>query len=519
MNTRTGYLFGAVLLAFCALAYEFALAKLVAELTGNATIWESLAFGAFLAGMGARAAWSRPPGTDRERLTLLWRTELILVIVAAAAIPFMYGAEALYRIHLYDAGALRDSFWPFPPVTILGVVLQLAPAAVGWLSGYELTFLLSYDGAPPLRRRAATVLAAYHFGALLGLASFLVSLRFGLAPYEVIAGAAVLNALFIVAYGRKWIGAILAIGLLAMPWAGRSLEQLHLKNRHYNTFTWRSDVRGLHDVTHPGGLLALIGRSHEAPEITRIRTPFQVIDIVQQDGVAAMHINGRFQVDPETSARYHDAMIDAALALAGRPARKALILGGGDGGLLRSVLRAPEVQATVVDVDKGVVDATRRYLPGVHGGALDDQRAKVLIDDAVGYLKLDTDRYDLVLLDVTYPFDFDSARFLSVEVLRLVARRLAPGGIFALGAPTDLVAAPTSEVTTNLHASLRAAGFADVVAFNGTRDHYLAAAREPMPGLLPLPRQKWLRLPDLPTNAAAWSVMTPRSFGVSDPFY
>ena len=125
------------------------------------------------------------------------------------------------------------------------------------------------------------------------------------------------------------------------------------------------------------------------------------------------------------------------MAAAGDPG-EVLILGGGEGATLREVLRDAAVRrCTMVDIDGQVVELAKRYLPEWSDGAFDDPRARVIIGDALRFLKDDGDRYGVIVSDLTEPLpDSPSFPLFNGEVFRDVKARLAPGGVYVLQAST-----------------------------------------------------------------------------------
>ena len=141
-------------------------------------------------------------------------------------------------------------------------------------------------------------------------------------------------------------------------------------------------------------------------------------------------IDGVFMTSEEDEFLYHEMLVHPALCTAERIGR-VLIIGGGDGGTAREVLRHPEVrEVRMVEIDGLVVEACREHLPSL--GAWDDPRLDVRIDDGIAYVKDNDDpKWDVVLLDGTDPVGpgkglFDAAFYRGVKSC------LAPGGVFAL---------------------------------------------------------------------------------------
>ena len=100
---------------------------------------------------------------------------------------------------------------------------------------------------------------------------------------------------------------------------------------------------------------------------------------------------------------YHEMMAHTPLFAHGAP-KTALIIGGGDGGLLNEVLKHPSIeQVTVVELDGGVVDISRAHLPEISDGAFDDQRANLVIGDGAKFAAETDQRFDVIMIDSTDP--------------------------------------------------------------------------------------------------------------------
>lgn len=133
---------------------------------------------------------------------------------------------------------------------------------------------------------------------------------------------------------------------------------------------------------------------------------------------------------------YHESFVIPPMCAVESPER-VLILGGGEGAMLREALRHPSVRSAVmVDIDEEVVDACRRFLPEQHAGAFDDPRVTLIFDDARAWLeRLTGAQFDVVLVDLTEPLDGGpSDKLFTKEFYELVSRALSPGGVMALQA-------------------------------------------------------------------------------------
>ncbi|MBC7338646.1 MAG: polyamine aminopropyltransferase [Firmicutes bacterium] len=133
------------------------------------------------------------------------------------------------------------------------------------------------------------------------------------------------------------------------------------------------------------------------------KTEFQDLAIIEtEDFGRALVLDGVLQTTERDEMFYHEMLAHVPLCAHPRP-RRVLVVGGGDGGLVREVLRHPTVEAvTMVEIDRGVVEACRRYLPGL-SGKLDDPRVEVVFADGVQYVRDCQQVYDVILVDSTDP--------------------------------------------------------------------------------------------------------------------
>ena len=126
---------------------------------------------------------------------------------------------------------------------------------------------------------------------------------------------------------------------------------------------------------------------------------------------------------------YHEMMAHVPILAHGRAGR-VLIVGGGDGGMAREVLRHRSVEhVTMVEIDAGVVELCREHVPMLSAGAFDDPRLEVVIADAAEFVAGTERRFDVVISDSTDPIGPGEVLFGETFYGR-VRDLLSPGGIF-----------------------------------------------------------------------------------------
>lgn len=99
---------------------------------------------------------------------------------------------------------------------------------------------------------------------------------------------------------------------------------------------------------------------------------------------------------------YHEMITHIALNTHPNP-KRVLVIGGGDGGAIREIIKHPNVEkATLVEIDGRVIEVSKQYLPEI-ACALDDSRVEVLVDDGIKHLADMADTYDVICIDSTDP--------------------------------------------------------------------------------------------------------------------
>jgi spermidine synthase len=116
--------------------------------------------------------------------------------------------------------------------------------------------------------------------------------------------------------------------------------------------------------------------------------------------------------------------------LAHGQARRVLVIGGGDGGVLRRVLEHRTVErAIMVEIDGEVIRLAREHLPSIGGSAWSDPRAEVIVGDGLAFLANSPDAdFDVVIVDSTDPVGVGETLFTD-QFYRDCSRALGPGGL------------------------------------------------------------------------------------------
>lgn len=136
--------------------------------------------------------------------------------------------------------------------------------------------------------------------------------------------------------------------------------------------------------------------------LVSVRSEFQQIEIFQTPAFGkALLLDRHIQLTELDERAYHESLAQVPLLNACH-ARRVLVVGGGDGGVLREVLKHPSVQhVDLVEIDREVIELCRRHMPFLNKGAFEDPRTKVSVRDAFDFVQEDHAPYDLVVVDAT----------------------------------------------------------------------------------------------------------------------
>jgi len=133
------------------------------------------------------------------------------------------------------------------------------------------------------------------------------------------------------------------------------------------------------------------------------KTKFQDVEIFENDALGrVLALDGIVQTTERDEYVYHEMLVHPPMFAHGA-VRDVLIVGGGDGGALREVVRHPVERVTMVDIDGEVIDLSKKYLPQLSAGAFDDARAEIIVGDGVRFVEETAKRFDLIIVDSTDP--------------------------------------------------------------------------------------------------------------------
>ena len=165
-------------------------------------------------------------------------------------------------------------------------------------------------------------------------------------------------------------------------------------------------------------------------ELARVSSDFQDIVVFESETHGrVLALDGVIQITEGDEFVYQEMLTHVPLVMLDEP-RTVLIIGAGDGGVLRRVLQHRSVaRAVMVEIDGEVIRLSKEFLPGIAGDAWTDPRADVIVGDGVDYVcNAQPNSFDLIIVDSTDPAGVGEVLFSDV-FYENCARVLVPDGL------------------------------------------------------------------------------------------
>lgn len=162
-------------------------------------------------------------------------------------------------------------------------------------------------------------------------------------------------------------------------------------------------------------------------------TSYQDVEVHETPVFGRMLVlDGAVQLTQRDHHIYHEMFAHVPLFAHGAAA-EVLIIGGGDGGLLREVLKHPVESVSLVEIDPEVIALSRTYFPEVAGEAFSDRRVELVAQDGAAFVRQDRRKFDLILIDSTDPVGVGERLFTGEFYANCRARLRKDGAIVIQG--------------------------------------------------------------------------------------
>jgi spermidine synthase len=326
-------------------------------------------------------------------------------------------------------------------------IIQSLVFAIGYFSGYEIPLLIkiqsliSKDKASEEHR----VLAFSYLGTLIGTLGFAY---YFLPKLDVLKTSVVVSGinLFVCIYiyvkfvqqkEVKYFTSMLLVGSIILSIA---IFEKNITQRYLKFFYYHQHLFSKLNVDFEDGLKHL---DHFEP-IERTKSDYQYIDIMRiyilndipDSHPMMMALDHRFQFSTNGEIYYHQAFAHIPMALQGSDVSEVLVLGGGDGFLIRELLKYKKIKKIkIIELDKKIVDLANSRFAYLNKNAFLDPRVELEINDAFYVLRNTNKKYDAIFIDFPHPNNYDLSKLFSIEFYKYVANALNTNGFVAFDAP------------------------------------------------------------------------------------
>ena len=171
-----------------------------------------------------------------------------------------------------------------------------------------------------------------------------------------------------------------------------------------------------------------VGLTIKADEVKKIKSKYQEIVVLNTPQFGKVLIlDGLVQTTEKDEFIYHEMLAHPAMIMHPEP-KKVLVIGGGDGGTVREVLKHPSVEEVhLCEIDEEVIIVSEKYFPTI-SEKLRDPKVKIFIEDGNAFLEEKKNYYDVIIMDSSDPVGASEVLF-SEEFYKKVKASLKDNGI------------------------------------------------------------------------------------------
>lgn len=438
------------ILAFCSIVYELLLSNTLAIVTGNYIWWQTLTVGVYIGGLGLGAYYSDKLVDSFKSLMIV---ELGLSFLGSICVVYVYLLHGGYKYldnlffftgDFYSAFYLQEQFLL---KSVFFVTIQLLTLSIGILSGFEIPLMMKIADIKLGQSKESEhfVLGVNYLGTLVGTIFFAYYFLPKIDVVKTSVAVATLNlavcVYFLLRYlpSKKsvysgYVGALVVL-IALIHFSETKITQRYLKFFYYLPRILSQNNTDLDD---------LVRRVDNFKPIERMKSLYQYIDIFNypttEDGSVKdstiLTLDTNFQFNTTTEFFYHQAFAHVSIVMNKKVPKRILLLGGGDGLLLRELLKYPEIESIKhIELDQKMVDLAKTRFADLNQHALENPKVHTEINDGFYYVRNTSDKFDAVFIDFPYPNSYDLARLYSVEFYTYVKNILLPDGFAVLDAP------------------------------------------------------------------------------------
>jgi spermidine synthase len=189
--------------------------------------------------------------------------------------------------------------------------------------------------------------------------------------------------------------------------------------------------------------------------IEKRRSKYQDITILDSEHLGRILLLGEgdyaiTQFSTKDEQCYHEAIVHPTMALHPNP-KRVLVIGGGDGGTIREVLKHPVERVVLAELDDEVIKISKEFFPSLSDGAFEDPRLEVILGDGRKYLEETDEKFDVTVLDLT-DSEGPAKMLFTKEFYEAVKSKLTEGGVMSVQTGSPIY---EPEQNGRVHATLK----------------------------------------------------------------
>jgi spermidine synthase len=446
-----------LILSVCSIVYELMVANVLAHLSGYHVLWQCLTIGIYIGGLGI-GAYQSEKLIDAGKIKYSFiRAELALSYLGLFSIIAIMGIKVITRMmdieNLIIMG-YPDYYLSDIHKTYIGVFIffsQFFTVAIGYYSGFEVPSLIEmFKNKKNDENETNIILGMNYLGALVGTLLFVLWMHPKLDLIYTSMVISLVNILCCVYLIKKYkvelgVKFKALIGIYPILFVVILLNETNIQQTYLKSFFYfKEDVFNafIKKEKSPSKIDFFKTLGSRTPVI-RKKSLYQYIDIFERTyeddskGIQ-MHLDGHFQFDTQSEPYYHEAFAHIPMMALKHIPKKVLILGGGDGLLLREILKYKEIESiTHIELDKEMIDFSHnlKSIRKLNKGALFHKRVKQIITDGFYYLRNTKEKYDAIFIDFPYPHNYNLAKLYSVEFYHYALNHLNKNGFIVIDCP------------------------------------------------------------------------------------
>ncbi len=417
------------------------LSSTVSDFTGEEVLSQCLTIGPYLLGLGLGSLFGEKETNERalnKLINIEWASSIILPLL-----PLLFILTVFFFINSHSSINLINSKREL--IFYLGVACILS-LITGLLGGSQLPLIFKLFGE---KSSSEIVIGLNYLGPLFSGPLIVLLNNLAFETPKQLGIIVIIQVLGIVILGFRLKNKSSLLIKLTLP----LILVINFQNIHVNIeyLTLKSIYLGTKiNFNNLDNVKTGLNFLYQYGKLERVKTPYQVIDYfttqkhpeIELEEESTLFLNRKTQFSDAAISPYHESMVYAGLNLFKGNAKNFLILGGGDGLLLKEIKQAnPKAKITLVELDQQMIDWARKNpkLSKQNHFSLDLNKGdtNIIIDDAISYLRKFNSRkkFDIVLIDLPFPDGYELTKLYSIEFYTLLKETIYNDSIVIIDLP------------------------------------------------------------------------------------